>query len=198
MKYLLALSVALFGCLMAGCDAGKPEPLPDAATTAPVSVQANTAVAAPTDSAEEVRIVQADVRSLLNAVHTGDIDTLIRYTHPKILVMLGGESNARTALKEAMAKTREVGISLESLAFPAEPTFLRGDKHEFVIVPTKSIMTAMGQRVESLDYLFGAREIGTAKWTYVEGSRINSGNVRSLFPDFPSDFAFPLCHQKEL
>ena len=56
----------------------------------------------------------------------------------------------------------------------------------------------LANTVESLNYQFGIRAIGTSKWTYIEGSRINKQNVRTLFSDFPSDYEFPEFYRKKL
>jgi hypothetical protein len=189
-------TVVLLGYLTGGCG-GQPEPLPPTAATAEVPEQ-QTAVPGQKDSGVDGRAVQEDVRTLTNALDQGNVDTLIRYTHPKIITMMGGEAQARAVLSQAMSKFAALGMKRESLTFPAEPTILRGGTHEFAIVPTMTVLAAAGQRVESLNFQLGVREIGAGNWTYVEGSRVNKGNVRSLFPDFPSDYEFPPTYQKKL
>lgn len=143
-------------------------------------------------------LVQRDVRKMVNAVYQSDVDIALSYTHPKIIDLMGGTGQARSALETAFSKFQTLNMKLESLAFPEAPTFLKTDVNRFVIVPTKSIILANGQRLESLNYQFGIQEHGTNTWKYIEGSRINNQNVRSLFPDFPSDYDFPEFYRKKL
>ena len=143
-----------------------------------------------------VGIVQQDVSSDLHAVYAGDIDNVLSYTHPKIIEMMGGETTARETLSAVLVKFQNGGLSLKSLTFPKLPTFINTTAHHFVIVPTLTIMSAHGKRVESLNYQFGIKGLEDKKWTYIEGSRINKSNVQALFPDFPSNYEFPQVYRK--
>jgi hypothetical protein len=111
---------------------------------------------------------------------------------------MGGASKATNILKNTFQQFQSKGMKLESHTFPKEPIFLKSDRHAFAIVPTKSIIVAQGQRLESLNYQFGIKQSGQTNWTYIEGSRINSTNVVELFPDFPKNFVFPTFYRKKL
>lgn len=153
--------------------------------------------ASETNEAKVAR-VQKDVRRMVDAAYEGDVETIIDFTHPRILQMMGGVPSARQALEETFKKTSALGMKLDEMKFPTEPTFLRGSENEFVIVPTLSIVAANSQRAESLNYQFGARKIGSADWKYVEGSRVNKDNVNKFFPDFPKDYEFPQIYRKKI
>lgn len=143
-------------------------------------------------------LVQQDVRKMMAAVYASDVDTVLSFTHPKIIELMGGKDRARSTLRTAFSQIESRNMKLESLVFPEAPTFLNTDMNRFVVVPTKSVVSARGQRVESVNFQFGIQANGTKAWKYVEGSRINQQNVGSLFPDFPSDFEFPEFHRKRL
>jgi hypothetical protein len=148
-------------------------------------------------SGDEAR-VQEDVRAILNAAYEGDVDTMLRFTHPAILEGLGGEAQARSALEQSIQVVKERGMKLASLTFPEAPRFIDGSERRFAVVPTLSVVEAGDQRLESLNYQLGVLERGASAWTYVEGSRINKDNVRILFPDFPPDYSFPSTYRKKL
>ena len=198
---LLAISF-LAGCHRSepGATQNSPEPSTPRSSIAEDAPSANKYISdSPANSLSENEIVQTDVRTNLNAVYKGDVETVLGYTHPKIIEMMGGRTQAKTVLKHTLSRILATGIAVESLAFPEDPTFLKTETNHFVFVPTKSIVIANGQRVESLNYQFGIKAIGTSRWTYIEGSRINKLNVRTMFPDFPSDYdEFPEFYRKKL
>jgi hypothetical protein len=142
--------------------------------------------------------VQADVKALVAAMYGSDVDTMVRYTHPAVIEAQGGEEQTRKVVQETLLKVQEMGIQLESMTFPAPPDFLEGGGRRFAVVPTLSIVSARGQRLESLNYQLGVLEPGAKGWTYVEGSRINKDNVQSLFPGFPASYDFPAFYRKKL
>ena len=142
--------------------------------------------------------VQRDVQELSQAFYRGDLDTILRFTHPKIKKMLGGSEVLRAAMEPVVLSILDSGMTLEALTFPRAPDYIEGDERRFAIVPTLSIMAMKGQRIESLNYQFGVLEPGAESWAYIEGSRINQQNVRVLFPDFPADYTFPEFYRKRL
>ena len=146
----------------------------------------------------DARRVQEDVKSLVDALYGGDVETVLRFTHPKIIAMLGGKATSRKAVEDAVLTLRNAGMRLESLAFPKPPEFLAGGGRRFAVVPTLSIISARGQRIESLNFQLGILEPGSTDWTYVEGSRIADQNVQTLFPGFPTGYEFPPFYRKKL
>ncbi len=209
MKHYTFLSVLAAVAALVGCGANEPQApsgrvpsTPGQTTRQPVngsiaSVE-DKKPAAGQDQVSDKDVVQEDVRKMASAVYGADVETVLGYTHPKILDLMGGRSRAKSALETAFSQFQSLGMKLESMTFPDDPTFLKTDVNHFVIVPTKSIISANAQRVESLNYQFGIRQIGTAKWKYIEGSRINRQNVTTLFPDFPADYEFPKFYRKKL
>ncbi len=142
--------------------------------------------------------VQSDVRQMSAALYRGDVDSLLRFTHPEIVKALGGEPAARDALNQAVRQFQAIGMTLDSLVFPESPKFVSGNGRLFAIVPMESIISANNQKVQSLNFQFGVREADSVGWKYVEGSRLNKEILGALFPDFPPDYAFPPVARKKL
>ena len=147
---------------------------------------------------ETAAIVQADVRRDLTAIYAGDVATVLQYTSPTIIEELGGASQAGPALQKILDQIQAAEMKIESLNFPEPPVLTNSAARDFAIVPTLLLISSKGQRVESLNYQFGAKPRGQTNWTYIEGSRINADNVRTMFPDFPAGVAFPKTYRKKV
>ncbi len=153
----------------------------------------------PADPRSDAELVQADVRILMDALYEkGDVETLLRHTHPKLLKRAGGADALRPLLEMAVAGMKEQGIRRESLEFPEPPIFVETAKNDFAVVPTLSVLAMNGQRVESLNFQLGVRRKGTSDWKYIEGSRLDEIGFHELFPAFPRHFAFPETYRKKL
>lgn len=150
------------------------------------------------DRTSDIKQVQTDVRKLVGALYENKLDDLLSFTHPALIEALGGTSLAKERLQETISMMQEKGMKLESLDFPASPTFLESRGPEYVIVPTLTVISANGQRLESLNYQIGTRSTESSDWKYVEGSRINKDNVQKIFPGFPPDYSFPPSYRKKL
>lgn len=149
------------------------------------------------ESAVDAR-AQADVRLIVQSLYAGDIGVVLKYTHPAVVKLLGGQAAARRAMEGAVALLRKNDMKIESLSFPSAPTCLTGGGRRFIIVPTLSVIAAGDQRIESLNFQFGVFESDGTGWTYVEGSRVNGENVQILFPGFPRDYQFPQVYRKRI
>lgn len=142
--------------------------------------------------------VQGDVRRILTALYSGDVGTVLEYTHPAIVAKLGGPELAGQTIGQAVENLRRQGLELESLEFPAPPEFVPGGDTWFALVPTRSVIRGRGQRIESLNFQFGVLESDADWWTYIEGSRIEATDALLLFPEFPRSHRLPPFHRKKL
>ena len=161
--------------------------------------QAKGARAAELQLAEKDR-VQADIRSILNAGYSGDLDTILRFTNPKLVEMMGGKDQAKVVLAAPLAQIQSAGISIESLNFPQDPTFFETRANQYVIVHTLMVANlGNGQRAESVGYQLGVRPLGTTEWTYVDGKGLTKANaVTTILPDFPRGQSLPPTSLKRL
>jgi hypothetical protein len=123
--------------------------------------------------------VQEDVPAMLRAVDEGDVDTTLRFTHPKVVQLLGGRDGARLTLQRVAATLKESDTRRESLSFPSPPTCLSARGRRFVIVPTLTVLSIKGVRFESLNYQFGVAEPGESVWTYIPAAACPTANSRT-------------------
>ena len=142
--------------------------------------------------------VQNQVRRLVNAVYTADVETAMSFTHPEIVAMTGGDAAARTALGETFLQIEEAGLQLERIYFPSDPVFLDGEVNEYVVAPTAYFVKSGERTMHSISYQLGSRPKGTEKWVFVEGSRVTPELMDQVFPDFPSDFELPQVRREML
>lgn len=150
------------------------------------------------DESHKVEKILNDVKQIVNSVYSNDVDTVISYTHKKIIEVMGGKETAKKLTTESLAKFAAMGMSIKALEFPSTPKFIQSSENEFVLVPTLSVIEANGQKIESLNFQLGIKELSSDDWKYVEGSRINKQNVNQFFPDFPTDVEFPQTYRKKI
>ncbi|MDZ4789786.1 MAG: hypothetical protein SGJ17_01015 [Hyphomicrobiales bacterium] len=143
--------------------------------------------------------VKQDVEATARALYAGDIDKVIKMTHPRVLELSGGEAAMRSGVQQAVAKMHQSGMKIESFQFPKPPEFFAGGAFEFAVVHTLTVIsTANGQRADSLNFQLGVRDKGSKLWIFVEGSRLTAESAQKLFIGFPADFKFPSTYRKKL
>jgi hypothetical protein len=151
------------------------------------------------DDNATVAQVQKDVLRIVNALHEGDIETLLRFSHPRMVELAGGEKSLRPALEAFVRHLQGLGMRLESFTFPQPPQFFEGDGRRYATIPTLSIVSSKtGVKAESLNFQFGILENGASEWKYVEGSRMNEQVGRLMFGSFPAAIKFPQIYRRKL
>lgn len=141
------------------------------------------------------KLVQDDVRLIQQALYGGDVDTLLAYTHPKILERIGKGGDAKAGMQAIAQQMRSRNMKLGSLTFPGPPDMVPVGERLFAIVPTLTVFSARDERIESLNYQVGVLEPDASSWKYVAGS---TTSVREYFPDFPATYQFPKTYRKRL
>ena len=150
-------------------------------------------------TAADKKQVQADVMALMNATIEADVETLLRYTHPRVAELAGSPAALREVLEKGLAAFKSVNLQLESITFPDEPEFFKTENNEYAIVPVKTILVISGKRIGGQTFQLGVRSIGDKQWKYVDGGKLSDATMRAkLFPDFPSDRKLPTTSQKQL
>lgn len=147
-------------------------------------IMVSMAIASEVEPSREFSSVQDDVRRIVVAVYGSDVDATMSFTYPAIIAILGGESEARKRLAKAFAMVQSIELKLESFEFPSDPIFVAGEVNDYVIVPTRSIVSARGLRIRSVNFQFGVRSKRNGRGTYVEGSRVTRELLDAQFPDF--------------
>jgi hypothetical protein len=138
----------------------------------------------------ESELVLADLERLTIALYANDLDMILAMTHPKVIEQMGGPAQAQVLLRNSLERIQASGVLIESCSFPEKPTFAETGTHQFAVVPVKIIVSANGQRRESLHCQVGVRVPGATNWTYIEGSQL-----RAFFPEFPSNVPLPELKQ---
>ena len=135
--------------------------------------------------------VQKNISDNDRALFSGDVDTVINFTHPRIIEILGGRKAARKQITESlMGPIKATNMELISLTFPQPPVFLSGGGNRFVVVPTLSVVRfpKTENKIQSLNFYIGILDTTSQSWKYLQGSKINEQAKTMLLPGFPPDF----------
>lgn len=144
--------------------------------------------------------VQKNVSENDRALFSGDVDTVINFTNPRMIEIMGGREAARKQIAESlMGPIKATNMELISLTFPQPPVFLNGGGNHFVVVPTLSVVRfpKTENKIESLNFYVGILDTTSQSWKYLDGSRINEQSRIMFLPGFPPDFKLPQIYRKK-
>lgn len=141
----------------------------------------------------ELDRIQGHVRSLHRAIFEGDATAALSLADAPWIVAVGGRDSFRQKVESLGAALKAAAVKVEFVGtvFQDEPTMLRGDKCDYVIVPSICVVSQEGNQVELRTFDLGVRRPGRSDWKYVSGDQLDEKQALLLYPTLPSGLKFP-------
>lgn len=144
------------------------------------------------DVKRETAVVQADIRAMSDALFAGDSETILRYTYPKVIETFGGRERLAAFYSTAAGSQKQMGITRESLTFPAPLEFLDGKNgRRFVVAPSRSVIGNKDGRGAVTGFHLGVKEKDAQEWKYIPGQFVKPQTLPAMLPDFPPGHPWP-------
>lgn len=137
---------------------------------------------------EALRDAKIAATSTLN----GDFETLIKYTHPKVIEFMGGEKNALDIIKSSFESMAREGLVFEKAdVISVSEVVLEQGEHRCYIEGYNQ-MKMPGIRIKSKSYLLGFYDAEKKAWSFIEASKVKDSNLMDkIFPKFKTALEIP-------
>lgn len=153
-----------------------------------LSQAATTEGSKPTDPQRAAALEQA--RACATATASGDVPTIIRYTHPTVIEALGGREKMEAILRKGLDQMKAGGVAMED-ARVDPPSALQEQGNSLYSVLPLSVTVRLPQgRFRTHSFLLGVSTDQGAHWTFVDGAP-GAEKIRQLLPDLPKDLPLP-------
>lgn len=143
--------------------------------------------------AEGEKDLKANAKKLFEATQGGDVDALIKYTHPAIYEIAGGKEKFIEITKMAMDMLEKQKIEFGDIEYgkPSELYEVEGGK--LCVLPTKSVIKVGDKRVRSEGYMLAIKETATGDWLFLDGNGFkgNHDMLFKMFPKLPKSIELP-------
>ncbi len=142
--------------------------------------------------AEDVKAtIKQQAQSCAKALLASDYDGVVKYTHPRVVSLVGGKEAMVAVLKRGTAQMRADGISFEdaSVGTPEEPkkiaTWLTS------VVPQHIVMKVPGGHLHQDAFLLGISEDDGKNWVFLDLGPITKAQFAQVFPELESQVPLP-------
>ncbi|MEJ2880400.1 hypothetical protein [Pedobacter sp. GR22-6] len=134
--------------------------------------------------AQDTAIVKQQAQIMLTAFLKGDLNTLVNYTYPKVVSMMGGKAKMMSMIKTGTEKMKEVGTSFRSGTIGKVSKIYPSGKELHCTVDQNLIMGVKGGYLTTDSQLLGISGDNGKTWTFITLSNLNSTQLKQLFPEF--------------
>ncbi len=121
----------------------------------------------------------------------GDYKTFVKYNHPNIIKMMGGEAGAAKTIGTMMDKIKKQGYHFDSLYF-GEPTEIikNGTEYQCTILQTIVMTTPQGRYANASTLVAVSRNIGV-NWAFIDTSNKDEATIRQVVQNLSNKLVIP-------
>jgi hypothetical protein len=141
--------------------------------------------------AQPAEVALATLQRLVEAVRTGDAETVVNLTHAKVHEMAGGREKMLIILTETFQSAKNAGHKLDQVVIGQPSSFGRNGKQLFIFVPYigRSRNNERSTTIEA--FYLGISEDSGASWRFVDGSRMGQQNIKIFIPSYSGQPPLP-------
>ncbi len=122
-----------------------------------------------------------------------NFSTVVKYTHPSVIKMMGGREAALKTIKAGTSKLAEQGISFESVAIGTPGQIFTAGNELHCLVSQTIIMNVPTGKLVSESYLLAVTKDDGLNWTFINISeQLNNSTITKLLPNFNQRLKLPV------
>jgi len=142
-----------------------------------------------TDAQNTQKAIKEKATEVANATVSSEWETVVKYTYPKIIQMMGGKEQMISIMVNAMQEQQVKIISAE-IGEPGE-IYTSGEDNLFCLVPETITIEIPNGKIKSESYLLAVSENKGSRWYFIDTAQLNMDNVQEMLPDYNMELVIP-------
>lgn len=136
-------------------------------------------------------VIKKQANEMGNAFIIADYKSFVKFTHPTLIQLMGGENKMITTLTKTINDAKSQGVSFLSIAFD-NPTKIIENKNELQCT-IKQHLTAQvtNGKVTNSSILIAVSLNNGKKWFFIDTTNKNITQMRQLLPNLSSEIVIP-------
>ena len=141
------------------------------------------------------KVIMEQAELTAKALLNDDYETLIRFTHPKVIELVGGRDKMISLIKKGKIEMGQQGISFDKVTIGTPTkTVVAGDEIHCLIPQTIYMKVPKGKMKSETQLLAVSRDKGTS-WYFIDTVNLNKDNIKSVLPNYNFDLTLPTKKQ---
>lgn len=135
--------------------------------------------------------LKKQANNMIIAVKKGNFNTVLNYTHPKIIMAMGGNEKALQTVKTAMNILKKQKIVISSISVGPIVQSLINEETIQCIIPQFVEVRMNGKISKSKNYLFCISYNHGKKWYFLDTAPLKGVDIRTIIPEASKDIKIP-------
>jgi len=139
--------------------------------------------------------IQQEAQKCAKAILTNDYDTVVKYTHKRVIDGVGGKEAMIAALKDGTEQMRSQGISIVHVKIgdPQKPQ--KTGEWVTVLIPETITMKVPGGKFVQESCLLGISEDQGKSWVFLDVGPVTKEQLVQIFPELDGKIQLPAKKQ---
>jgi hypothetical protein len=143
---------------------------------------------APAQSQDDLKEIQSLGQEIVTATVEGNFNRLVDLTYPKLVEKMGGREKMVAIIEK---ESKQVKLELLPTTVNAPAEVLKIGSQRFVIL-TYQLRLRVSEGILRRDsFLIGVIDKPEDRWTFVDGTNLDSAKAKALFPDAADKLPLP-------
>ncbi|TBO44937.1 hypothetical protein [Pedobacter kyonggii] len=128
---------------------------------------------------------------MLVAYKNNDYQTLFKYTHPKVIVLMGGIDSAKAVLRKALNFVADKGVSYININTGTPQQILRSPQIVQCILPQISEVKIKDKKAKAINYLLCISYNSGKNWYFINADKEKEAYLKKLIPEISKELMIP-------
>ena len=151
----------------------------------------STSLSQTVDELKALALAQAKITA--DATVNQDFNTVLDYTLPSVLDLMGGKEAAVKGVEQAMAEMKQQGIVILTSEIVKMVGFAFEEGEYRCVIETHIVVqTGPDSGIDSQSYIFGIYNEAAGKWYFIEGGEFKTpALIQQVLPNFKTELVIP-------
>ena len=141
------------------------------------------------------KVIKEQAESTAKALLNDDYETIIKFTYPKVIELVGGRDKMISLIKKGKVEMGQQGITFDKVTIgKPSKTVIAGDEIHCLVPQTVYMKVPNGKMKSETQLIAVTRDKGT-NWYFIDAVNLNKENVRRVLPNYNFDLILPTKKQ---
>ena len=150
--------------------------------------------------AQDKNVIKEQALIVAKATKTQDYATVVKYTHPSLIKMVGGNDAMMKLLTSTMKTVAEQGISIDSVSLDQPGEFFNAGDEIHCLLPQKVYMKyGTDKKIVGTGYMLAISSDKGLNWSFLNLTEgLNNQTITQLLPNFNQQLKIPTDSKMEV
>lgn len=127
-------------------------------------------------------------KALLN----DDYETLIKFTYPKVIKLIGGKEKMISIIKKGKFEMNDQGISFEKVDIGEPGKAVKAGDEIHALIPQTVFMKVPNGRMKSETNLLAISTDNGNNWYFLDTVNLTMETIKNILPNYNTDLILPI------